>query len=470
MFPIKVPAIGVYGLNKQDSDIVLDVGWAVDATNLIFNETGVLESRKGTKKTTTTGYASNPKGLHEFSNALYFASGTKIYKQVGSTVTDVTGTTTPTSDDWSFYTFNNYVIGYQAGHQPIYLDTAVGYFKPATGTQHQSGVATSAYGRIWTVYGDDLYYSDLLINDFSGGSSGSFSLAEYWANGYDTATAIIAWNNHLIVFGERSVIVYANPDDPTNTMVITDQFDNMGCKHPRTIEEVGNDLFFLSNNGLKSFGRMIQEKSLPYRDLSRNINRYLINLVKNETGRITSEFSETESLYLISFEDSGKTIAFDVSTPLQDGSYRCTEWDISISDAIETYDKRLLLSTNSFLQEYTGYLDNVELSGTGGDTYNVVYNGVWNDFGDQVSANVKIPKNLHLFVDGTNSTPITITYSYDYSTSSGKTVTKTITDEVIKTPMTGSGQVMKVGFSFEVNNVATALKSYTLLTQVGRYS
>ncbi len=45
MLPMSVPKVGVYGLNKQNEDSLLPLGWATVADNLVCNEVGTLEAR-----------------------------------------------------------------------------------------------------------------------------------------------------------------------------------------------------------------------------------------------------------------------------------------------------------------------------------------------------------------------------------------------------------------------------------------
>ena len=71
----------------------------------------------------------------------------------------------------------------------------------------------AAYGRLWTAdFATDkstVYWSDLLIgHDWLGGTSGSINLSKVWPDGHDEVVALSAHNNKLIIFGQRSIVVY----------------------------------------------------------------------------------------------------------------------------------------------------------------------------------------------------------------------------------------------------------------------
>ena len=92
------------------------------------------------------------------------------------------------------------------------------------------------------------------------------------------------------------------------------------------MQATGNDILFLSNRGVMSLGRLIQEKSLPLRDVSKNVRTDLMSFVKAETLPVKSTYSPDDAFYLITFPTSNTTYCFDVRTPLEDGSFRATTW------------------------------------------------------------------------------------------------------------------------------------------------
>ena len=116
-------------------------------------------------------------------------------------------------------------------------------------------------------------------DDFTGGSSGSIDVSKAWPDGADKVVALAAHNGLLVIFGEHSIImVYQNADTPAS-MSIADTISGVGCIDRKTVQSIGTDLLFLSDDGLRSLGRVIQEKSLPVSDLSRNVKQELIAIL-----------------------------------------------------------------------------------------------------------------------------------------------------------------------------------------------
>jgi hypothetical protein len=74
-------------------------------------------------------------------------------------------------------------------------------------------------------------------------------------------------------------------------MAVEDVIDGVGCIARDTVQDIGSDILFLSDSGLRSLGRIIQEKSAPMRDLSRNVRDQLLAEVSVEGGIIKSTFT-----------------------------------------------------------------------------------------------------------------------------------------------------------------------------------
>ena len=188
----------------------------------------------------------------------------------------------------------------------------------------------AAFGRLWTAdFSTDkstIYWSDLLQGHvWTGGSSGSIDISTVWPDGYDEIVSLAAHNDKLIIFGKHSVVVYAGASSPAN-MTLEDTISGVGCVDRDTVQHTGTDVLFLSHTGLKSFGRTIQEKSMPISSLSGNITKDIIAALQNETEFFRSVYSPEEGFYLLTFVGQDVTYCFDVRGTLENGSYRTTRW------------------------------------------------------------------------------------------------------------------------------------------------
>lgn len=497
--PLTISAPGFLGLNTQQAGSILPPGWATKLDNVIYDDVGRIASRKGSQQLNTTVIPNTPtiSSVHEYVDASgvrvnILAGDNKIFKEVAGVITDVSGTiTTPTGDDWQFANFNGWCVGFQNGHVPIVATSATApSFVDSGGTQYNGDMVLSAYGRIWTVFGNDLKYSDLLINDFTGGSSGAFDLAKFWPNGMDEAVAIVDFNGLLIVFGKESTLIYENADD-VNNMALVEGLDGIGCIARDSVQVIGKDIIFLSSSGLRSFGRSIKEESMPLTDISQHIRDSILSLALNETAvEITSVYNSDDGFYLISFPTQGISYMFDLKFPNQDGTWKAATWDIGPTALMYSEDHVMhMAASNGYLSTYTGYRDEDASSGSGGASYQMLFDGVWNDFGEEVAPFLKIPKNVSVLASGTPASSITFKWAVDYSTVFHErslafntnppsaygiaqygidTYSATGDFERIRSTLSHSGQVIKVGIETTISGNALALQRLDVLAKVGR--
>ena len=487
---------GSLGLNKQEQDDSLDPRWASTATNFVFDQNGRLAARKGTRNVNATVITNAPaiKSLHEYSDAnanrlLIFAADNKIFKSVGSTVTDISGSiTTPTGDNWQFTNFNDWCVGFQVGHAPIVLTTTGGTFSNSGGTQYSGAMVCAAGGRIWTATASVLYYSDLLINNFAGGSAGFFDLASYWKDGMDEVVAISEFNGGIAVFGKNNIIIY---DSVLSTAAMTENISGIGCVARDSIQQVGNDLLFLSSRGLTALSRVVQEKSLPDRDVSKNIRDYLLGYVNYPDGvNVKSTYNKKEGFYLLSFPTSNKVFQFNVRAALPDGSFRVTEWQRTFTSLLSTTDDTLYFGLDTgFLQNYQGFFDNVAFDGVGGVGYTLDYDGLWNDFGQEVANLEKMLKRNSVYIYGGLGYIVTLRWKFDYenklyhkslSTESGSWDEFGIgefaiaefgtgsTNREVTTPLRGSGRVVQFGLTTTTAGGEFGLQRIDIQAKIGK--
>jgi hypothetical protein len=496
---LSISSPGFFGLNKQLEGSVLPPGWASEATNVVFDEAGRMASRKGYKNRLSSNPTGTPRAIHEYidgagNSVVLFATNNAIYKDDNDgTFTDVSGTiTTPTADNWQFTNFNGKCVGFQSGHAPIVMSTTGGSFANITlsGTQQPTTAAnnvTAAFGRLWTIDGTDLKYSDLLIE---GAWNGVFDLSSYWREGMDEGVAVAEYNGYLLVFGKDNTIVYSNPYDPASTMQIVENIGGIGCVARDSIQDIGTDLLFLSRTGIRSLGRTIQEKSMPVRDISKHIKDYILGKYFIENSPIKSVYDSEGGFYAISFPDSNTTFVFDLKSPMQDGSLRATEWSIAPTAFEYTLGSTLYMGFLTRVAEYTGYKDDVDRDGSGGDTYQMIWSGTWNDFGEEARDFIKIPKKLAVLMGGVAGRTVSVKWGFDYIDVFNKTdisfpagtvarygvaqYTLDIYSGVLsfnyaKSPLTASGQVIKFGVEVSVNGDEIVLQRIDLSSKIGRY-
>ena len=285
----------------------------------------------------------------------------------------------------------------------IPLGYSVGDFSP--------NCALAAYGRIWVadILGDPqtVYFSRLLDgSDFQGGDSGSISLNTVFPN-TDKIVAIAAHNGFLIIFGRNNIAVYANPIDVT-TLTLADYIPNVGCIARDSVQSTGMDIIFLSDSGVRSLQRVIQEKSLPMRDISKNVRDELMTSVSSETAaNIKSVYYDRDAFYLLSLPTTKSVYCFDMRAPLQDGSARVTTWSsIEPKAFIVTNSKDLYIGKPGYIGKYFGHSDN-------GTNYQFSYYTNYFDF-EQPSIE-KIMKQIGFVAIGGSNQNVAVKWGFDYN-------------------------------------------------------
>ena len=98
----------------------------------------------------------------------------------------------------------------------------------------------------------------------------------------------------------------------TTVFKLHDTVEGVGCIARDSVQHTGTDILFLSEDGVRSFSRTIQEKSMPMRDLSNNVRTDLTSLIGQQTNPIKSVYSADEAFYLLVFPDSQTVYCFDM--------------------------------------------------------------------------------------------------------------------------------------------------------------
>ena len=440
---INLVAPAFKGVNTEDSPLAQDPSFAEIADNAVIDKRGRIAARKGHTVVTTNKTVLGTDSLYSIKEYRDDAGNTKIFsvgnnKIISGTTTlvdETPGSYTISANDWKIVNFNDHLFFFQRGYEPLVYSNHVGSVEALSSHPHATGVASTmyghevlaAYGRLWTAdfstNKSTIYWSDLLDGAaWSGGSSGNIDVSKVWPDGYDEIVALAAHNGLLIIFGKHSIIVYDGATSPAS-MTLSDTVAGIGCVNRDTVQYTGTDVLFLSHTGLKSFGRTIQEKSMPISSLSGNITKDIIAALQNETQFFRSVYSPEEGFYLLTFTGQDVTYCFDVRGTLENGSYRVTRWpSTKFTSYTRLEDGTLHVGTTNGISTYTGYSDN-------GSGYRFKYYSPSLTFGD--SARIKILKKLKPTLVGANNSVVFMKWAYDFDT------TYATTEFTVGTQITG---------------------------------
>ena len=486
------------GINTEDSPLAQDPSFAEIADNAVIDKRGRIAARKGYTLTTTSATPLGSgaiRAIHEFEDGqgnteILSVGNNKILSGTTTLADETPGSYTVSADNWKIVNFNNKSYFFQRNQEPLVYDgSSVVKLSTVSGAAGITGKygneVLSAFGRLWVadINNDKstVYWSDLLIgHDFAGGTSGSINLAKVWPDGYDEIVALAAHNNMLIIFGRHSIVVYQGAEAPA-TMTLMDTVNGVGCVNRDTVQYTGTDVLFLSHEGLRSFGRVLQQKSLPITKLSNTITKDIIQLIQEENEFFRSAYSPEENFYLITFTSQKMTLCFNLKGTLEDGSYRVTRWPSSVFTAYHRKDNGdLLVGLVGGIGQYTGYTDN-------GTSFRFKYYSPSLSFGD--SARIKILKKIRPVIFGGNTSSVFLKWAYDFDTDY-KTASINIGDQVpsyfgiaeynigkynqgfllnrSSVNATSSGATVVVGVEADINGFEMSLQEINLLALVGK--
>lgn len=502
-----IQAPGFQGVNRQDSAVGLDSGFATKAENCVIDKYGRIGARNGWAPvhSAVVGIASSAiRFIHEFvtidgTTYTIVGAGNKLFKLVGTTLTELTyggGGVAPTitADNWSASSLNSRVYLYQLGHDPLVFDpgvstTAYKRISEASGylgTVQQSNAALSAFGRVWTAGAAAnkslVQFSDIMNGHIlSTGTSGTLDLSSVWPDGEDEVVALAAHNGFLYIFGRRQILTYANPDDPY-TMRLQDTLTGIGCLARDSVVVAGTDVIFLSDTGVRSLQRTIQEKSAPLRELSLNVKDDLVFLLESENpAYIKAVYSDVHAFYLLSLPTANAVYCFDMRQLLPNGASRVTTWTTITPTALYyTKDREVLLGQVGYVGKYTGYSDN-------GAPYALSYFTNFFDFGSPTT--LKIMKKIAVTFIGNTAANVQIRWGFDYSSSLFFRAT-TITDttisfygvdefneaqystgtfvQTLRTNIGGSGTVLQLGIETNIDGNALSVQRIDCYVKQGK--
>lgn len=496
---LTIAAPAFKGLNTQDSPLNADPSFAATADNCVIDRYGRIGARKGyttltsdktelgTASIVSMGYFEDDQG----NTKVFSAGNNKILSGVVTLVDETPAGYTITADDWKMVNFNDKMYFFQRGLEPLVYDNASGLqamsdHANSVGTPPQANECIAAYGRLWCAdFSTDkqtVYWSDLLNGvAWAGGTSGSINISKVWPDGHDEVVALAAHNGYLIIFGRTSIVIYSGAEAPS-TMVLADTIGGLGCIERDSVQHTGSDLLFLSHVGLRSFSRTIQEKSLPGKDISKNIRTDFMSFVTGSATGVKSIYSPENAFYLITLSGNDITYCFDMRGSLEDGSHRVTRWPSTpFSSFTRREDGTLYIGNSDGVSTYGGYLDN-------GETYSFRYYSNPLTFGD--SSRVKVLKKLVPTLIAGGSTEVVIKWGYDYSQSFSSAPLalpavnaaeyniaeyniaefSPTSQEILKKAInaSGSGTVITVGVESEINGQPMSIQEFNVQVLLGR--
>ena len=433
-----IAAPAFYGLNTQESGVTLQEGFALQADNCVIDKFGRLGARKGwqvlsnAKDGSANGNVdvdligvSNFKEVTGVDTLLSF-SVNKFYKGLTNLVTLTPSTAdTIAAGNWQAATLNDHHYFFQRGYLPLVYtnvggaDTfeSVATHTHVTGTAPSANTVLSAYGRLWAAdtatNKTTVYFTDVLSGvKWNGGTAGNLDISSVLTQGADEIVAIGAHNGNLIIFCTDNIIIYSDGNNfnagmTTSSLTLVEVIEGVGCIARDSVQNTGEDILFLSNTGVRSLNRTVQEKSQPMRDISKNIRDDIIQSIRSEIlANVKTVYSPINAFYLLTMPATKQTFVFDTRQTLQDGSYRVTVWPNLTPKGFLSLGSELFFAQPNGIAKYRGYLDD-------GQKYEMAYFS--NYFDLEMPNTNKIVKKLAATTVGSSGQVFALKVGYEYS-------------------------------------------------------
>ena len=363
----------------------------------------------------------------------------------------------------------------------------------------------SAYGRVWILREDrtTIDYSALAephkFDTLNGG--GTVDTKAVLGRNDDFITSIATFNNNLVIFSRFNTLVYSNINSPSN-LAIVDQIVGTGCIARDTVKNIGNDLIFLSYQGLRSLGRTIELEKVPLSDISVAVRTELVDEVNSNLASITDdtpikcEYSPIDGIYILKIADI--FYVFDFKKAFYGEEFvppRVTTWtSIGTQSLALSRDGVLYMAKAGAVGKYDGYSEWGLSQGSYQDSvpYLLSYRSAWMDFREvspELINRLKMVKKFNIDMLGGTSYDIDFTLSYDFTdTVYRRTKTIPVADgsqwnlgewglaewsgdtarNFAMVNTAGSGDHVQMGLDCNVDGAIICIQNITLWIKVGR--
>lgn len=462
LLPLNLTAPGAAGLTAETSIAGDFQEWLFEANNAVYNAEGLLSPRQLFRIPRPNYWGAFPT-LSEYYPVpvadKYFIGGVgKLYDQADGTDLStlandgtVPGTWT-LNREWQATYLNGKYYFFAESVAPKVYDPTVPAFSGITGAP-LFGIIHSAFGRLWASSEQSAITTlqwSLLLNgkNWTGAGTGSINLSSYMSSN-EAITAITDFNGYLIVFTNKSIFIYQDPflvpvdnsgtGGTPQTMTLKEHIKGTGCVGKFAWCHVGEELLFMSQNGLKSLSRVLAEGgAAPLKNICPQVTTQVIDSIKYQVGlsfnltQVRLAYHPTMGFVTV---ETGSSISgvflLWINRPISEGAYPVTRWGLLQSDVDDNNVAGISLyglhSTGSFDGRGPGItaigvvLDNTPTVTYKGPVHYGMYDlytkdeleaetsfkmtikSAWLNFGDAQGPAVKIPKDMKLIYRTTQS-------------------------------------------------------------------
>ena len=354
-------------------------------------------------------------------------------------------------------------------------------------------IACAAYGRLWVsgVAGDydTVYWSDLLrparwydATTDGSNTAGVIDVREYWPSGNDKIQGIAAHNGFLIIFGIHSILIYSGAQgDPAGEsgLKLEDAIRDVGLVNQDAMCNIGSDHLFVDSLGVRSLGRVVQEKSAPIAEPSLNVATVIRQEIADARDTVKMSHMSSKTMAICLFPRKREAYVFQLGQPGATGGLRTTRWtgcdfytgitlqtDNRETELLGGRDGRGVLAYDGYVQpeKYTlSYESSVLLTGDALMQTLVPKSISFSYHRDLVGSNPPIRNLFCRWGFSSDLMPYSgkVKTAFRRATSGGQFQTG-------KCNVKGSGDMMRVGFDFDIDGGPFAMQQISINTLSGR--
>ncbi len=445
----------------------------------------------------------NASGGNKLIASATVSSARKLFKLDSpySDFEDITGSISPSGNDWQFVNFDDKVIGARTSNSMI-VYTGSGTFtaiSASSGTVPDGNIVHSAFGRLWAQKADTgtgqnvIAYCDLLDEtDWSSGG-GEIDLMSNKGSvhtGFDTLTAISSFDGYLVAFLRDSIVIFDSPEDPSS-LVIEQIIQGIGCIARDSVQQVGNDVYFLSDAGVRSLKQVVfTADRVEMKELSKIVRKDLVESMNTPSGnlaKIRSTYDPVEGQYWIK-APNGDIWVFNNFSLIESEEPRVTKYISTDWYSFVYFEGDTFISYKGCIGKYSGYSD-IDVTTSPPSTKN--YTCRWaSNYADFDTSKLKILKNVGLTVFGASGQQITIDWDFDIGQVGGSSQLTipgagslaewgeaewnvgewagSISLDKLRAAASRMGRVLSVGVSFTSSGNAVSVEQLSLFAKLGR--
>lgn len=288
----------------------------------------------------------------------------------------------------------------------------------AAGTVPTGGIVHSAFGRLWAQKSNSGTNQNVIaycaLKDetnwgyIQGGEVDVLGTFTAIQDGYDELVAISSFDRYLVAFLRNSIVVYHNADDPIN-LGISQIISGVGCVAKGSIQQIGDDVYFLSATGVRSLRQTIHTgDKAELQEISTLVRTTLLAdtiATPSTLYKIDSHYDPEEGQYWLK-SPSGAIWVFDMHSLTSEMPIRITKYTDTLWDSFAYHEGESYIGACGMIGKYSGYYDDAPNDNT---KYTCTWISNPVDFG---TSTLKFLKKITATLTGNTTDTVYVTYEF----------------------------------------------------------